>query len=148
MSKELFFDMRSKELADIYNRPISKKEAIETGKSMVQKAMDDGEILPHELMAQVCRIKEFINSADAELRDHLPQESTTVYGVTFTPVAGGESLDYKDDEKWVELKAKVSEREALLKIARVSKDEIYDSEGIEVPKVGTTPRKSSITIKF
>lgn len=147
-TKELFFDMRTKEMADIYNRPISKKEAIDTGKAMVKKAMEEGNVLPHELMAQVCRLKEFINAADSELRNHLPQESTAAFGVTFTPVSGGESVDYKDDPVWVEIKASLSHREELLKIARKSTESIYDSEGIEVPRVGTTPRKSSITIKF
>lgn len=140
--------MRSKEIANIYECPISKKEIVEKGKELIASAMDAGEVSAHELMAIVCRLKEFINSADAELRQHIPAEPYTGYGVTFTPVAGGETVDYKNDPVWMELKAAVSHREELLKLANKSKDSIYDSEGIEVPKVGTTPRKSSITLKF
>ena len=148
MSKDLFFDMRSKEIANIYERPISKKEAIQRGEELVKTTLNNGEITPHELMSIVCRLKEYINAADAELRQHLPQETYMGFGVSFTPVAGGETVDYKNDPVWVELKAAVSHREELLKLANKSKDSIYDSEGIEVPRVGTTPRKSSITIKF
>lgn len=148
MSKELHFEMRAKEMAEIYTKPVTKKQAVEVGKSMVKTAIDNGEITPYELMAKICRLKEFINAADSEARTHLPNETYTAYGVTFTPVNGGDTLNYKEDQVWLELKARLTEREELLKIARKSKDSIYDSEGIEVPKVGTTPRKSSITIKF
>jgi len=41
-----------------------------------------------------------------------------------------------------------SGRESLLKVALTSNIEFYDELGVLVPKVSTTPRASSITIKF
>jgi predicted ABC-type ATPase len=67
-------------------------------------------------------------------------------GVEFNPVQGGFSINYEDDIVYQEFKKQLKEREELLKIAQ--KSTIFDAYGNEVPKVSTTPRKSSITIKF
>ena len=75
-------------------------------------------------------------------------EKQTVQGVEFNPVNGGETLNLKDDGIWSDIKRELSEREELLKLAYKSKGEIYDEGGVLVPKVSSTPRASSITIKF
>jgi hypothetical protein len=46
------------------------------------------------------------------------------------------------------LEAKLKERAELIKVATKSKDTIYDSEGVEVTKVSSTQRKSSLAISF
>jgi len=46
----------------------------------------------------------------------------------------------------MQAKAKLEARVELLKLAQ--KQTIIDAYGNDVPKVGTTPRKSSITVKF
>jgi hypothetical protein len=72
----------------------------------------------------------------------------TCYGVEFTPVNGGETINYSDDPIYQNLKADLKEREELLKLALKQTQTIFDAYGNEVPQVSITPRKSSITLKF
>lgn len=145
MSKDLFFEMRSAN----YDSTFTKKEATQRGVELIKSSLDSGEIDKMELYANIARLSEVLNSALSTCRSEIYiTEKTKVYGVEFTPVNGGESLNYKDDPVYLEMFEKLKNREDLLKLAYKSKDEIYDSEGVEVPKVSGTPRKSSVTIKF
>lgn len=139
--------MRAEEMVTMYEPTFTKKEAIQTGVKLVTDLLESGAVDKLQFMANLCRLKEVVNAADAEMRNHLPLEKQTVYGVEFTPVNGGNTINYSEDDVWVELKAKLATRESLLKVAQ-SGQEFYDENGVQVPKVSTTPRKSSITIKF
>lgn len=72
------------------------------------------------------------------------------FGAQVTLKDGAITPDYKEDSVWVELKAKVKEREDLLKTAFKSKDaEIIDTNtGEVVPKLPPNCAKSSISIQF
>jgi hypothetical protein len=87
-----------------------------------------------------------VNSADNELRNNLPHEKISVYGVEFVPVNGGETINYAEDEIYAQLQEDLKNRAELLKLAQ--KQDVIDAYGNDVPKVSTTPRKSSVTIKF
>jgi hypothetical protein len=82
------------------------------------------------------------------MRKHLPEEKMTCYGVEFTPVNGGETINYSEDPIYCQLKNDLDQRVELLKLANKQSQTIFDAYGNEVPKVSTTPRKSSITLKF
>ncbi|MFY7884302.1 MAG: hypothetical protein ACOVOV_05595, partial [Dolichospermum sp.] len=60
----------------------------------------------------------------------------------------GETINYKDDFKWSEIKEKLSEREMLLKVALKSNSSIYDDDGVEVTRVSTSPRKDTLAISW
>jgi hypothetical protein len=49
---------------------------------------------------------------------------------------------------WQQLKHKLSQREELLKIALKSDEPIYDSEGVEVPKVSVKFASDSLAVKY
>lgn len=136
----------SEQLLTMYEPTFTKRDAILTGKRMVDNVIESGEIDKHEFMANICRLKEVVNSADSEMRKHLPEEKVKIYGVEFTPVNGGDTINYAEDEIYRQLKADLDARVELLKLAQ--KQHIIDAYGNDVPKVGTTPRKSSITLKF
>ena len=142
----VLFLENSEELATMYEPTFTKKDAILTGKRMVDDIIEEGNIDKHQFMAQLCRLKEVINSADAEMRKWLPEEKVTILGVEFTPVNGGNSIDYASDPIYCQLKADLDARVELLKLAQ--KQTTIDLFGNDVPKVGTTPRKNSITLKF
>jgi hypothetical protein len=148
MSKDLYFEMKAENLVKLYDHSFTKKEAQKTGVQMVKTVIDEGNINIHEFMANLARLKEVVNSADAEARKHLPEEKFEAFGVEFTPVNGGSTLNYKDDEVWSDLKKQLTDREEMLKTAAKTDSIIYDSEGFQVPKVSSNQRKSSITIKF
>lgn len=148
-NKELFLTLRAEEIEYMYDSSFSKKEAIATGKTMVANLLEAGEQNPMRVWANICRLKEVVNSIDSEFRNKIELISKeNVLGVGFNNVNGGETLNFKDDPIWSGIKKELTEREELLKTAYKSKKEIYDSEGIEVTKVSSTPRKSSVTIKF
>ena len=149
MSKDLFFQTRENEVVKLsYDHTFTKKEATSTGIKLAKDVVDSGEISIHEAMANVARAKEVINALDSELRKHLPEEKFTGFGVEFTPVNGGATLNYKEDDMWVSLNKKLKDREELLKLAEKSDDIIYDSDGVQVNKVSKSFRKSSVSIKF
>ena len=136
----------SEQLITMYEPTFTKRDAILTGKRMVDNVIESGEVDKHEFMANICRLKEVVNSADSEMRKHLPEEKVSVYGVDFTPVNGGDTVNYSEDEIWATIKADLDARTEQLKLAQ--KQDTFDAYGNQVPKVSTTPRKSSITLKF
>jgi hypothetical protein len=46
------------------------------------------------------------------------------------------------------MQSQLKEREELLKTVLKVENPVYDSEGIEIPKVSTTNRKSSLSITY
>ena len=147
MSKLQFFEMRAEEIATIYDSTFTKKEAILTGKRMVDNLLESGEIDKMSFGANLIRLNEVIGSAVSTFRDSIIDiDKQLVLGVEFNPVNGGNTINYVDDEIYVELKRCLDSRVEQLKLAQ--KQDTFDAYGNQVPKVSTTPRKSSITVKF
>ena len=148
MSKDLFMMMREQEIMTDNFLP-TKKEIQKSSKDFALKIIDQGEHNLFKVYAQSIRIKEAISTIEAELKKVLPDESFESFGIKGTFRNGGETINYSEDPIYAELQRKLKEREEMLKLALFSDDtEIYDSEGIEVPKVSKTPRKSSLAISF
>lgn len=126
----------------------SKKEIQLSAKSFVSNLLDAGTTDKMELYAQAVRINEALQIVTDELKNSIPQENFEAFGIKGTYRSGGESLNYKEDLVYAELEAKLKERAELIKVATKSKDTIYDSEGVEVTKVSSTQRKSSLAITF
>ena len=144
MSKQLFELMREQESFPVN---FGKRDYISRGKEIVNSVLENGEIDKIEFWTKVAKIKETINAMDSQLRESVfLTEKINSNGVKFNPTNGGISINYEEDPIYCELKKDLKEREELLKLAQ--KTTIFDAYGNEVPKVGTTTRKSSITIKF
>jgi len=144
MSKQLFELMREQESFPVH---FGKKDYISRGKEIVSSVIQDGEIDKIEFWTKVAKMKETINAMDSQLREQITfTEKTNLNGVEFNPVQGGFIVNYDEDEVYQEFKKQLKEREELLKLAQ--RIDVFDTYGNNVPKVSTTPRKSSITIKF
>lgn len=126
----------------------TKKEIQLSAKSFVSNLLEAGQTDKMELYAQAVRINEALQVVTDELKNSIPQENFEAFGIKGTYRAGGETLNYKEDYVYAELEAKLKERAELIKVATKSKDTIYDSEGVEVTKVSSTQRKSSLAISF
>lgn len=149
MSKEQFELMRFQEMETLYSPTFTKKEATETGKKLVRSVLDNGEVNKLHFIANLARLNEVISSAMAEARESIIDiEKTKELGVEFNPVNGGESLNYKEDDIYLTLFNDLKEREELLKLAYKAKNEFFDQYGNIIPKVSSTQKKSSVTIKF
>ena len=126
----------------------TKKEIQLSAKSFVSNLLDAGQTDKMELYAQAVRINEALQIVTDELKNSIPQENCEAFGIKGTYRSGGETLNYKEDYVYAELEQKLKERAELIKVATKSKDTIYDSEGVEVTKVSSTQRKSSLAISF
>lgn len=146
-SGEMFLQMRAENLVGIYDSTFSKKEAIKTGEELVINALEDGNVGIHELMGTISRMKAVIDAAEAKLRSALPHEKVQLNGIEFNPVDGGNSINYSEDPVYAQMEKDLKDRKELLSLAQ-KQDLVLDAGGNEVPRVGTTPRKSSVTIKF
>jgi hypothetical protein len=113
---------------------------------LVTDLLDNGNVDKMEFIANLARLSEVVGTAMTEARKHIAEEKQTVMGVEFTPVNGGNTLNYSEDPIYQQLKNDLDARAELLKLAQ--KQDLIDAYGNDVPRVSTTPRKSSITIKF
>jgi hypothetical protein len=144
LTKELFSEMR--EVG--YSADFSKKQAQITGKQLAERIADEGNVSKHEALANLVRLSEVVNTAISELKERVSDEKVTVMGVEFTPINGRKMPQYKDDELYRQIANELEQRKNLLDAALKSDQPIYDSEGVEVPKVSVNFSKSSLTIKF
>lgn len=147
MSKDLFLMMREQEIQTSNFLP-NKKEIQFSAKKFITEVLEAGEVDKYELIAQAKRMQEALEVINTELLKVLPQENFEAFGLKGTFRNGGDTINYKDCEIWSDIQKELKEREELLKLALKSDKEIYDETGVLVPKVSTTPRKSSLSIAF
>ena len=145
-SSETFLELRAQDFVTMYDSNFTKKEAQKVGIKLITDLLDNGNVDKMEFIANLARLNEVISTAMTEARKHIAEEKQTVLGIEFTPVNGGNTLNYSDDPIYQQLKADLDARAELLKIAQ--KQNVIDLYGNDVPVVSTTPRKSSITLKF
>lgn len=126
----------------------TKKELNTEAVKFTKELVNSGEHNLLELFAEVSRFKEAINSVEAELRKAMPEENFEGYGLKVTYSQGGETINYKEDLVVQDLEQQLKERKDLIKVANSSSQPIYDSEGVKVDKVSTTPRKSNLRVTF
>lgn len=147
MSKDLFLMMREQEVATSNFLP-TKKEIKATAEQFALKIINDGNHNLKEVYAQALRLKESLSIIESTLKVSLGEENFEEFGLTGNFRSGGNTINYKEDAKYLELKSQISHRESLLKTALGSDIDFYDEDGVQVPKVSTTPRKSSLAISF
>ena len=140
--------MREQEIATLYDSTFTKKEATQTGINLAKSIIDNGNVSKHEALANFIRLNEVISNTISTLKENVSLDKVTVLGVEFTPTNGRSMPQFADDQTWCEINEKLKEREELLKVAMRSKDEIYDSEGVLVPKISVKYSKDSLTIKY
>ncbi len=145
-NSETFLELRAQDFVTMYDASFTKKEAQTVGLKLVTDLLDNGNVDKMEFIANLARLSEVVGTAMTEARKHITEEKQTVMGVEFTPVNGGNTINYSEDPIYQQLKADLDARAELLKLAQ--KQSVIDAYGNDVPKVSTTPRKSSITIKF
>lgn len=124
----------------------NKKEIQFSAKKFITEVLEAGEVDKYELIAQAKRMQEALEVINTELLKVLPQENFEAFGLKGTFRNGGDTINYAEDEIYKELKRCLDERTDLLKLAQ--KQEVADLYGNIVPKVSTTPRKSSLSISF
>jgi hypothetical protein len=147
MSKDLFLMMREQEVQSSNFVP-TKKEIILNATNFAKNLIDSGEVDKVELFAQAIRMSEALTVITEQLKQSLPLENFEAFGLKGTYRSGGSTPNYSEDELWSKLKEKLTDREMLLKVAMKSNSVIYDEDGVEIKKVSSTNRKSSLSISY
>jgi len=145
MSKDLFMMMREQEVQTSNFLP-NKKEIQFSAKKFISEVLEAGDTDKFELLAQAKRMLEALDVITAELLKVIPLENFEAYGLKGTYRSGGDTINYSDDAIYQQLKSDLDARAELLKLAL--KQDIIDVYGNDVPKVSTTPRKSSLAITY
>jgi hypothetical protein len=126
----------------------NKKEVEFSAKQFVSKLIEAGEVDKYEAFTQAVRMSNALEIIKDEIKSHLPKEKHVAFGVEISPISGRTMIQFQDDEMWQQLKHKLQQREELLKLALKSDETIYDSEGVEVPKVSVKYASDSIQVKY
>ena len=124
----------------------TKKEIQLSSQKFITELLESGESDKYELLAQAKRLGEALEVINAELLKVLPQENFEAFGIKGTFRSGGDTINYAEDEIWSTIKSDLDARTEQLKMAQ--KQDTFDAYGNQVPKVSTTPRKSSLAISF
>jgi hypothetical protein len=144
-SKDLFSLMRMEE-TEIQGFLATKKEIQFSAKKFITEILDAGETDKFELLAQAKRMVEALEIINLELMKVIPQENFEAFGLKGTFRSGGDTANYIEDEVYATIKKDLDARTEQLKMAL--KQDTFDAYGNQVPKVSTTPRKSSLAISF
>lgn len=147
MSKDLFHLMREKEIVTSNFLP-TKKEIKTNSIKLAQDILDSGNFNIEEVYSQTIRLKDAISEIEKVLKSSLPEQSFEAFGITGTFRNGGNIKNYEDDPVYLDLKKQLENRKELLDAALKTDLEFYDSDGVQVPKVSTTIRKSSLAISY
>jgi hypothetical protein len=126
----------------------NKKEVEFSAKQFASKLIEAGEVDKYEAFTQAVRMSNALEIIKDEIKSHLPKEKHVAFGVEISPISGRTMIQFQDDEMWQQLKHKLQQREELLKLALKSDENIYDSEGVEVPKVSVKYASDSIQVKY
>jgi len=145
MSKDLFLMMREQEIQTSNFLP-NKREIQFSAKKFITEILDAGETDKFELLAQAKRMVEALEIINLELMKVIPLENFEAFGLKGTFRSGGDTANYMEDEVYATIKKDLDARTEQLKMAL--KQDTFDAYGNQVPKVSTTPRKSSLAISF
>lgn len=146
-SKDLFLQMREQEIITDNFLP-TKKEIQQQSLFFIKNMVESGEENIQERYAQARCLKEAVDVIESELKKALPDENFEAYGIRATYRNGGSVANYSDDPIYEDIKNQLDNRKELLDTALKIDIPFYDSEGIEVPKVSKTERKSSLSVSF
>ena len=144
-NKDLFMMMREEEIQTSNFLP-TKKEIQLSSQKFITEILDSGEVDKYELLAQAKRLGEALEVINSELLKVLPQENFEAFGIKGTFRSGGDTINFAEDEIYATIKKDLDARTEQLKMAQ--KQDTFDAYGNQVPKVSTTPRKSSLAISF
>ena len=152
-SREFLLMREEEETGQLYVPTISKKEVKSKAEIDAQALLDAGYADVADAFVDATRIAEYLTTFIGALKKHISIEEYgkeyALKGAKISFRGTGDRLDYEQDEVYANLKQTLKEREALLKLAHKSKDMIFDSEGVEVPKVGIkTVSKETVVITY
>jgi hypothetical protein len=120
---------------------MSKRDIQASAIKLANEVLEFGQTNPLDRFIQLKRVAEYVDAYAGVFKQSAITEaekygkSTTVYGAKIELRNSGDRFDYEADPVYCELSEKLKARKELLDLARKSKDVIYDSEGVDVPRI-------------
>lgn len=152
-AREFLLMREEEETGQMYVPSLPKREIKLKAQEDVAKIVEGGEVELANVLVDSARISEYLSTFVSELKPHITEEEFgkeyDLKGTKISFKGTGDRLDYEQDEVYANLKQALKERESLLKVAAKSKDMLFDSGGVEVPKVGIkTVSKQTVVITY
>lgn len=151
---EMFLSLRDEEVnGQVYFKGKTRKEVIQSAEQFADELLDSGEFNSQEALTRLVKLSDYLTAFEKKLRADIESEMVgndklTISGVTMAFSEGSQRMNYKDDPIYAEMQEALKQREELLKVANKSKTPIYDSEGIEIPKITVSFTKSFIKVSY
>lgn len=127
---------------------------IATSLKAIQEDVIQGNVDALEVYCITNEAEKALKGVNSVIKGYAKDEASKYGAKTFkafnkevTIKNGSARPDFTEDHVYNQLKGQLKEREALLKAALKSSTPIYDSEGVEVPKVTVKYTDDSIIIK-
>ena len=119
---------------------MNKTDLQERGKQDARLLMDEGFTNAVNLVALARKAIAYLTSYHQELdsdarTECMGREEVEALGVKFSLSSTGDRLNYDLDQVYADLKQKLKDREMLLKTAKKMDNEIFDGDGVAVPKL-------------
>ena len=120
---------------------LGKVELQTMGEAEAQRLIDEGWANPVQLLVDSKKYLELLTAFNKAMKGAAIEEleknagKAELSGSKIVLGNTGDRLSYADDPIYADLKAKLDARVEVLKVARKQADAMYDSEGIEIPKV-------------
>ena len=135
------------------NLQLVSKGEISDAAIKIQQMVYDGYLNPLAAMVKFKLVKELIDRADAMIKGFAIDEAMKYkkegeyMGYKIDVRNTGDRMNYEDDPIYSEMKAKLKQREELLKLAYKQKGTmVFDEQGIEVPVISVTSGKETLFI--
>ncbi len=133
----------------------SKKELIATATKEASNIIDGGMVDASYTLLTAKKLVEYagalIKGLESSVRAEVGRnaEGLAISGAHFTIGSTGDRLDYMQDDEYARLHSKLKDREAILKVAYKMKEVFYDSDGIEIKRIGIkSPSKETLKVTF
>lgn len=134
---------------------MSKRDIQQSAHNAASIELAEGNTNPLERFILAKRAITFLEGYSETLKPQAMTEaekygkSGNAYASKFELKNSGDRYDYSSDPVYAQIEAQLKARKELLDVARKSKDSIFDSEGVEVPKVPVKSHGSNtIAITF
>lgn len=150
------FDHVGKTSFDVILAKDSTIPTMQSNIDLLLQGVENGEVNGLEVFAVFKKLEKIFDEAKKKAEKYAFDEAEKVnektftnFGCQFTIKQGYAQYNYEEDHVYSDLKEKLKNREELLKLALKSKDIIFGSDGVEVPKVSVKGyTKDSLSIKF
>ena len=137
-----------------FKSKLTKRQIEELATMDAEKILMSGEENPLDVQIYFKKVKaytdKFLFKNEPAAMDEYHKYGTKVVtkeGIKIEQRSGGVIPDYEQDIIYAEIKAKLNERKSLLDLVFKTNQEVYDDQGVKVPKVKPkTHKKDSLAI--